>query len=770
MCEVVAQVTPTISPSPTPSPGPTMPAFQIRQNGNTQIYITPRPSGSPTPKAPPLPSTVTPTPSSAPIFINRQNRGGSTPPPIVPAGQAAPAPTAVPSGTPTLAPNYLAIIADHTHAVNANKPNSPADAWGNVHIYYEQGEIVGERAHYDGDRTITITGHPFIIDRGHTTILNGKEILFDTVDHTARLVRGSGESSQGIERGLVHYSAQDLHTTPDGIAHGQHPFITTCENARSGYHITGKNMRVIPGDRIIIYDAFLWLGAAAVFWVPEIVIPLRSAETQQTRPQYFPDVGYDEYEGYWIQTKYGFGRSPEFYGYYILNYYTKVGLGYGVVAFYQRKNGRRSANINFYRIHDARVGTTDTNLSAQETENFSHTLHSNVSYSYQSNYGPLTNIPANQQLSLNVTHQTAKDSQTYTFMHSGVGTQSSTNAESFADLIQFNTNVSEALNFNMTNESSSYGGFSSSNASATFDSVTHWTTPGTDYELTYDKNYSRVPYGDDEVPQLQVRPISFFPHFIFPLSAQFQIGQYSEPANLFNTSRADMAFVLGPALYHVLGSDFQATVNVTQYAYATGDLKAAIQQLMTFTTPISPHIVNMITYNEQNYNGPPAVPFEYLDQQPTQNNKNAQDLLRFFNGSFYNVSLGFSTLFEPLAQPISYQVQLSPTVNSILLLGGSFIPGPGQGFEETNVQLSTPLGPDTQLEFAGNVYWNQGRKVTDKIIYLTKTIGQCYQIQALYNEDSKMLNVSLNLLAFPSHGATFNVGQSGSIIPSSVNF
>ena len=702
-----------------------------------------------------------------PVFLQR---GGQTPPAITPAGQAPPAPTPLPTGVPTLAPGYIAIIADHLTARNANKPGQPVDMRGNVHVYYSRGEIVGERAHYDGDRTVTITGHPFIIDQSHDSILRGDAIYFDTIAQTARLVNGRGESSQGVERGLVHYSATDLHTDAAGNAHGEHPSVTTCEHPRGGYHITGRTMDLIPGDRIVIYDAILWLGAAAVFWLPKIVIPLRSVEQQRTRPQYFPTVGYDQYEGFYVLTRIGFGNSPQYYGYYVLNYYTKVGLGYGYVAFFSRKNGRREGSVNFYRIHDRRVDATNTNFTASETENFSNTLHSSVNYSYQSDYGPLTNLPANQSLDVNLVHQTAKDSQTLTFTHSGVGTQSATNAESFSDLIQFSPQLSNALNFSMTNGSSNYGGFSSSNASATLDEVLHYTTSGVDYQLTYDRAYARVPYGDEELPQLAIRPLGFFPHFIFPVSAQFQIGNYSEPSNAFHTARADMAFVLGPALYKIFGSDFQATVNVTQFAYGTGDLKAAIQQLLSLTTPIGNHIVNMITYNEANYNGPAAVPFQFLDQQPTQNNKTAQDLLRFFNGSTYNVSLGFSTLFDAHAQPVSYQVQFAPTTNSVVLLGGAFLPGPGLGFEQTNVQFSAPIGRDMQVEFAGNLDWNMHRRISDKIVYLTKTIGNCYQVQVLYNQDSKMLNVSLNLLAFPSAPVGFGVGQGGSIIPSNLNF
>src|SRR5262249_46486361 len=154
-------------------------------------------------------------------------------------------------------------------------------------------------------------------------------IQFDTIDQTAKLTNGRGTSSEGIERGLVHFNAKDLHTDQDGVGHGLAPSVSTCQNSRGGYHITGKNMEVYPGDKIVIYKAILWLGAAAVFWLPKVVIPLRTVDNEAQRPRYFPDVGYDQYEGYWIKTRITFGKDQYYYGYYTVNYFSKVGLGLG---------------------------------------------------------------------------------------------------------------------------------------------------------------------------------------------------------------------------------------------------------------------------------------------------------------------------------------------------------------------------------------------------------------------------------------------------------
>jgi hypothetical protein len=769
---VVAQfnvATPTPSPSATPTAVPT-PGFAPRGNGTTQFVATPRPQPgvSATPTVPPLP---TPTPNP---FDQNQTvylvRGGPTPPPIAPAGHAAPSPSPVPTGVPTLGPGNIAVLSDSVSG-NINQ-GKPGDADGNVHILYGAEEIVGDHAHFDGIRTITITGHPFIINHAHDSVFEADKIVFDTIDQTALLTNGRGTSNEGVDQGLVHFSATNLHTDTEGVGHGLAPAVTTCANPRSGYHITGRNMDVYPGDKIVIYNAILWLGGAAVFWLPKVIIPLRTVENPSLQRHYFPTVGYDQYDGAWIRTETGFGKDQYYYGYYILNYYTKVGPEIGYSGNYSAKNGRRSGTIYFLARQDRRVNQRTYNFNLNDIENFTRTIRGNFQFAYTDDYGPYTNLPSNENMSATIAHQTAQTSQNYQFQRSSVGSQSSSDSFGFTDNRQFNQELSNALNFTLSTSQSNYAGFASTNSSATFDNLTHYTTKGADYQLTYDKTLSKEPYGIDKLPELQIRPYDFFQHFIFPMSANFTIGEYSQPSTSFSTSAADLGFVMGPEIAKVFGSDFQGTVNVNQYAFGTGDLKASIQQLLSLTTPVGSHFSNTLTYNEANYNGPAFVPFQQLYTQPTGNTKNAQDLLRLFNGNAYNVALGFSTNFDRMAQPVSYQFTFEPGPQTVVLLGGSFIPNQtgNEGFESTNVQFSVPLGPDTQVQMITDVDWKAHMRLENKVIYLTKTIGNCYQVQALYNQAMQSVAVQVNLLAFPTRGGTFSVGQAGSYVPSTFNF
>lgn len=754
------------SPAPSSSPTPMPPL----RPGTSTLVVTPPPSGPAQTTPPPVP-TATPTAnaSGAPVIIYR---GSESPPPIAPAGQPEPAASPAPASAPTLAPGFVAVVADKF--VGNKNPGQPGDAYGNVHIFYSTGELVGERAHYDGLRTITVTGHPYLIDRERDSILYGDEIDFDALDNSAKIINARGESRQGVDRGLVHFSSPDLHTDPDGVGHGSKAFVTTCENPRGGYHVTGKTLTEYPGDKIVITDAILWLGAAAVFFLPRLVIPLRSNDETISRPSYFPEVGYSQDQGAYIKVNYAFGKTRYYYGYYRLEYYTKVGLGLGYTGYFAKKNGRRSGMISYYGIHDRRVGSTTHNVNATEQENFSRTLQGNFSFNYNGNYGPLLNVPPTTNLNLSIAHNGAHAQQQYSFVRSATGSQSQSNTFTLTDTRQIDAHLRQSEQFSFSNSDSSISGYDISNTNAHFNSVTSFTTAGANYQLTVDKQFQRDPSGIlDKLPELQIVPTNFFKNFFIPIRATFTMGDYSEPGApagyVPSTERAAMAFTFGPGLYRIFNSVLNVQGNVTQFAYGTGDLKAAIAQQLTLNTPIGKHVLNTISYGEANYNGPNIVPFQQLDQQPSSNNHNAQDTITFFNSGIYNFQVNYSTAFNGIANPLSYQLNVAPSPRSVVILGGAFSPGSGRGFQPTQVQFLTPLGYETTVAFAGTLDWQNHARIENKNVYISKIIGECYEIRLNYLESAHLLNVEINLLAFPTRGANFGVGQGGSVIPGTLN-
>ncbi len=664
-----------------------------------------------------------------------------------------------------------------------NKPGEPADLNGNVNVLYSEGVLVADHAHYDGKHYIDLTGHPYIRNRADDSILHAESIRFDTTTSKAVLINGAGQTTQGVETGHLFYKARTLTTSSSGVTHGDHASFTTCERPRAGYHIEAKTLDVFPGDRAVARSAVLFLGGFAVFFLPIVVIPLNHVEgVPGRRTGFLPVIGYSQVEGFYVNAKIGFGTSDTYYGYYRVDEETKLGLGLGYVAFFRRKDGKRSVDVNYYRFKSNQGLSDQNNLQLNDAENFSRTLRAQFGVNYQGNYAPGVFLPPSYTITGSIVHTQERESQSYTFNKYGEGSQQSSLNLGFLDQRTLSPAVTQGVNVSYTSNENAYAGVSSAIDSLHFNTLTHITTRGLDYDFTIDKTDSSDESGIDKLPELLVRPHGVLdPTFLaLPITAQFAIGEYSEhqpqvidaagtEVGGIATQRGQVQVTFGPALAHVAGSDFNASVIATQDVYGTGDLKAQIQQNASLTTTISNHFVNAITYSEQNSNGPQAEPFQTFDILGGASHQ-ASDVIRFFNGDIYTLTLQSSTLFDRSAQPWNYELNWHPSPRSSIMLGGSWIPGPGNGFPLTNVQVITPLGRGADIEFATNVDWKSRGRLESKNIYYRRIIGDCYELNLAYNQDLKQVTFNVLILAYPSHSASFGLATPTSILPGQLNF
>ena len=709
-----------------------------------------------------------PTGTPAPIPLK-----GVTPTPK-PSGSPSPSPSpsASPTTLPTLGPNQIAILGDQI--IGSSAPGAPSDYIGNVHIFDADGTIVGDDAHYDGSHDVTVTGHAYIINRNADAILYADKIEYDSLTRVATLTNGRGETTEGVEYGKVHYTGKTMTMTPDGHVHVQNGSFTTCENARGGYHVESKSMDVLPNDKFIAHKNTLFLGLLGIFFLPLMLVPLHQGTTDQRRkPSFVPEVGYDDADGVYIRARIGFGTTDYYYGYYRLELYQKRGQGLGYVAYIGTKNNRRVINIDTYFLHGSGENSqgNQVNAAISDTENFTQRLRGQFNFTYTGDYGPLVDLPPSLQVGGSIVHQSSHSTENYQFQHAYTGSQSSTDNLAFIDEIAFGPRVTEGINLSYTDYSSAYPG-QANTTSSTFhiESLTHYTTKSADYNFTFDKTDSDQPFGYDKAPELEIIPHLPFEDSRIPIETGITVGYYVEPANHFATERLDMNLVVGPALFKVFhSSDFSAGFTVEQDVYGTGDLKANVTQNLSLTTPIGNHIVNSITYDEQNPIGPTEVPFQLLDQLSGGSHQ-AQDTLRIFNKDIYSLSLSTGTLFLPEAQPILYQFVSRPSPRSALTISGTWNPGPGQGFYQTNVQLYTPFGREAQLQFATNINWKSHGQLADKTIFYRKIIGECYDIMASYNEDLKAFNLNFEILAFPGRTAGIGIAPNQPLLPTNFNY
>ncbi|MBC5811077.1 MAG: hypothetical protein GIW95_09565, partial [Candidatus Eremiobacteraeota bacterium] len=363
-----------------------------------------------------------------------------------------------------------------------------------------------------------------------------------------------------------------------------------------------------------------------------------------------------------------------------------------------------------------------------------------------------------------------KSNETLTFSRFVQGSLNDTYNLGFVQQLNLAQNLSQTFNF-------SYSKFNSPLAQSNslhLSSLTHYFSSIADLNLAYDKsdysNFSNAPTYD-KIPELTILPHFGFKHYpLQPFTAQFSIGEYTEPQNGFSTPRAEFVFNQ-PVFLKIGKSDFNATYNIRQDFYGTGDAKALDNQTASLTTPLGNHISNSVTYNETHPIGPANVPFQLFDRL-SSGSHGLQDVIRFFNSDVYSLSLATSTNFNRQGQPIAYQLNARPSMRSLLVVGGSYVPGPGNGFYQTNVQALTPFGRDTMLQFSGNVDWKRRGKIVNKNIFISKIIGDCYRLDATYNQDLKQFTFNITILAFPNQtlGIGTSNGQPSSILPQNFAF
>jgi len=111
---------------------------------------------------------------------------------------------------------------------------------------------------------------------------------------------------------------------------------------------------------------------------------------------------------------------------------------------------------------------------------------------------------------------------------------------------------------------------------------------------------------------------------------------------------------------------------------------------------------------------------------------------------------------------------MRPSPLSSLSLSGNWTPGSGNGFDRTDVQIITPFGRTSDLQFATYVDWKNHMRLESKNIYIRQVIDDCYEFRISYDEDLKTVAVTLDILAFPSQGLNFGLGsQNSTVVPQS---
>jgi len=115
-----------------------------------------------------------------------------------------------------------------------------------------------------------------IYAKGHVLLLQGEEklfaeeVLFDLETGEAFLKNGTLQTSS------LYLESQFFHRKADGSYLAEGAKYTTCQNCPESWSFLSRQIRAVPGSYAYMKNLFLRVGGVPVFWLPYLVVPLKT--------------------------------------------------------------------------------------------------------------------------------------------------------------------------------------------------------------------------------------------------------------------------------------------------------------------------------------------------------------------------------------------------------------------------------------------------------------------------------------------------------------
>lgn len=187
---------------------------------------------------------------------------------------------------------------------------------------------------------------------------HGQAVAAQTLSYNFNTNQGvltevSTEYTGPLVVGAIHLRAERLEGVPYQTGTAASAFATTCSEPNPVFYVTGRELTIYAGDKIVGHDVSVVVGGRRLFTLPYFVIFLRERRESRLTPV----VGYDDTEGYYLKTSYSYFFDSNNYGFVLNDYMERIGVGNGFEHIYRTGSGEGS--ILVYRLADRQTQGVD---------------------------------------------------------------------------------------------------------------------------------------------------------------------------------------------------------------------------------------------------------------------------------------------------------------------------------------------------------------------------------------------------------------------------
>lgn len=211
----------------------------------------------------------------------------------------------------------------------------------NVVMTYQNVKITADYAEVETEtKKAYARGHVIVFQKDKATA-RGEEITYDFATQ-----QGSFPRAQVIS--FPWYgSGEDIQQVKEGVTVIKEGTVTTCDRENPHYEIRAKKATIHTGDKIVVWNARIYVLGKPVFWWPYLVIPLQSRNLP-----FQINAGYNSKHGAYIETTKGFSVTKNVFGKILADWRSKRGFGAGGVLDYDFGQYAQGSFIGYWTQDD----------------------------------------------------------------------------------------------------------------------------------------------------------------------------------------------------------------------------------------------------------------------------------------------------------------------------------------------------------------------------------------------------------------------------------
>ncbi|WP_347356253.1 putative LPS assembly protein LptD [Bdellovibrio sp.] len=246
---------------------------------------------------------------------------------------------------PTAKIHGMMINADHMFRDNEKEL---VDLEGNIQLIYQGQHIKADKARVSlRSRQVELYGNVEIMDAKNT--IAGDQIFLDYENNTGLIYNGY------VQSGPVSFSGELLQKTGESEFIVSSADYTACTNCPATWSFSGSTIRAELGGYAYIKNAVLRLGPVPFFWLPYLIVPLKSDRQSGLLT---PGFELSDKGGVAISQPYFWAISRSTDATIELKDYTKRGLK-GLVEYRYLLSENSSGTLNFGTIFDKAFAEDD---------------------------------------------------------------------------------------------------------------------------------------------------------------------------------------------------------------------------------------------------------------------------------------------------------------------------------------------------------------------------------------------------------------------------